>query len=188
MLYSNLPPAVYAGCTSILAPSNSTIVSVRASQTGEGTMVVGPMTMWAQPITVLLQSSDSSLFVSSTSSSSTSISSTPSPTSISTIIPVSTTSPTPTSQPSPMLSTDVSVGAKAGIGIGVGIGVLVIFSMVGWWLHRRKTRSIPTATGPPYYYSYDNAPSKAGSGISYGPPIEMENSAKPTNLISELQG
>jgi hypothetical protein len=100
-------------------------------------------------------------------------------------------SPSPTPQPSPLPSTGLSAGAKAGIGIGVAIGVLVVLGLVGWWLRSRKTTNMPTTIGPlnsGNYYSSENAAPVTGTGIKYGPPVEMENSVKPTNPISELQG
>ncbi|EEQ90457.1 uncharacterized protein BDCG_05577 [Blastomyces dermatitidis ER-3] len=70
--------AIYAGCTRHKLFTGTTIVTVRQKTADSSTQVTGPITMLAQPITIQLPSSDSSLFVTAataTSASSSSISS-----------------------------------------------------------------------------------------------------------------
>lgn len=168
------------------------MVAARASQSDQGTMIFGPMVMWAQPITILLQSSDSSLFVTSTSmTSSSTVSLTTSTTSVSSTSSLQqsqTTQPTPSSTATP--TTGLSPGAKAGVGIGVAIGVLAVLGLIAWWLRSRKTKN--GAVAPPNnqneYYSDPSAKNGppvelAHRDAKYGIPAEMQ-----TVPISELQG
>lgn len=124
----------YAGCTSIFPKGSSTIVPVRERTTA--TRVIGPVTMWAQPITVALESSDSSLFVPPTSSTlsvarETSTSPTPSP---------SPTDDTPSASDSTETPSGGQLSTSAGIGIGVGVGVggFAVLAAVGLWLWRSR--------------------------------------------------
>lgn len=115
--------------------------------------------MWAQPITVALESSDSSLFVPPTSSTpsiarETGTTSKPSP------------SPTEASTPESAESSSSQLSTSAGIGIGVGVGVggFAVLAAVGLWFWRsRKVKrdrernemiihtSGSTQPGLPYY-------------------------------------
>ena len=59
---------LFAGCVSTYAGNVATTVSARSADSALNmTAVSGPITMWAQPITVEYQQSDTSLFVTSTS-------------------------------------------------------------------------------------------------------------------------
>ncbi|KAL4991442.1 hypothetical protein BDW68DRAFT_151967 [Aspergillus falconensis] len=133
----------FAGCTSMYPRSNSTIIPVRQETTS--TQVVGPVTMWAQPITVALESSDSSLFVPPTTSSTASIASetATSTTTTTTAGPERTSSANETDSDSATESSrpeieetssgGLSTGAGVGIGVGVGVGGLAVFAAVGLW-------------------------------------------------------
>ncbi|BCS22996.1 uncharacterized protein APUU_31221A [Aspergillus puulaauensis] len=121
----------YAGCTSVFSKGSSTIVPVRQETTS--TRVIGPVTMWAQPITVALESSDTSLFVPPTSS-------TPS------VARETSTTPTPRPSSTDDTSSDsaesssgqLSSSAGIGIGVGVGVGGFAILAAVGLWLWRSR--------------------------------------------------
>lgn len=205
MLYSNLPSAIYAGCVSSFPSSSSTIVSARAAQDNQGTQVHGPIIMWAQPITVQLQSSDSSLFVTTSSTASTADSSGPQPT---TTTANTTTSQTVTPSQTPS-STGLSAGAKAGIGVGVGIGGVAIFVLLFLWVSRNRRNTIKdnspamqaTVEGAQYYYHNNTEASRgffppAGSNSLQGPPSELgsnttnNDNAQSTSRrhLPELQG
>ncbi|KAL2829830.1 hypothetical protein BJY01DRAFT_254900 [Aspergillus pseudoustus] len=145
--------AVFAGCTRMLPSTSSTIVTVRETE-GHSTQVTGPITMWAQPITVELQSSDLSLFVTedmttiTTATTIANISTTPLP-------PTTSTQPTtPADSTNSSSSHGLSTGAGVGIGVGVGIGGLAILGAVGLWLFRRrrtsKASSSPVHDHDPY--------------------------------------
>ncbi|KAJ5284557.1 hypothetical protein N7505_002537 [Penicillium chrysogenum] len=125
--------STFAGCISSLPSSSSTIVTVRQVES-ESTQVIGPVTMWAQPIQIQLQASDESLFVSATTttSSETSPGSSATPTQTGPADP--TTSDTDTGTESSGLST----GASIGIGVGVGVGGLVVIAALAFWLFRRR--------------------------------------------------
>ncbi|KNG82966.1 hypothetical protein ANOM_008958 [Aspergillus nomiae NRRL 13137] len=58
----SFPPPLLAGCLSSMPSAITTKVPVAAPGNGKETLVSGPLTMWAQPITVMLQSTDLSLY------------------------------------------------------------------------------------------------------------------------------
>ncbi|PGH13258.1 hypothetical protein AJ80_06367 [Polytolypa hystricis UAMH7299] len=171
--------AIYAGCTSMLPLKSSTIVTVR-EESGSSTQVTGPITMWAQPITIELQSSDSSLFVSpTTTTSTTSSAQTTSATTITSISITSGTLDLSTASSTSIASTDAkpsSLSTEAGIGVGVGVGVggLAILAAIGLWLlRRRKVNQNPPVAKvpfpeqtyrPPYHYS--DGPQELASSTS----------------------
>ncbi|KAJ5480525.1 hypothetical protein N7530_006034 [Penicillium desertorum] len=125
--------STYAGCISSLPSSSSTIVTVRQVES-ESTQVIGPVTMWAQPIQIQLQASDESLFVSATTTTSSDTSSGSSETPTQTGPADPTTSDTDTGGESSGLST----GASIGIGVGVGVGGLIVIAALAFWLFRRR--------------------------------------------------
>ncbi|KAI9374065.1 hypothetical protein BJX61DRAFT_344544 [Aspergillus egyptiacus] len=161
--YGNGGSDMLAGCTSTFPQERSTIIPVRQQTTS--TQVVGPVTMWAQPITVALESEDSYLFVPPTTSSTSSIASEtgmittidpdeiPSSTSE---MPSEATSETSSNADSaaetspsngadsPEGSTEgssggtLSTGAGIGIGVGVGVGGLAILLAAGLWFRRSQ--------------------------------------------------
>ncbi|KAK1147849.1 hypothetical protein N8T08_000362 [Aspergillus melleus] len=193
MQYSNLPSATYAGCTSMLSSSSSTIVSARDKEDDRGTQVHGPIVMWAQPITVAHESSDLSLFVpvTSTAESSTYVSKTTSSESTRT-----TESASHTAQPSQNVasseSNGLSTGAKAGIGIGAGVAGLGIFGVLAFWLFRRRGPSSKegnlTSMATPYFSK--NGPSGYVVPTTFrGPPVELANEEYGARKhMPELQG
>ncbi|KAL4787120.1 hypothetical protein BJX76DRAFT_354529 [Aspergillus varians] len=140
-----------AGCISILPTGNSTIIPVRQETTA--TRVIGPVTMWAQPITVALESSDSSLFVSPTTSSTASVASETGTTTESES-ESSPTSPSKTQQSSDSDAESaesssgggLSTGAGIGIGVGVGVGGFAVLAAVGLWLWRSRSAKKGPAT------------------------------------------
>ncbi|KKK15457.1 hypothetical protein ARAM_005775 [Aspergillus rambellii] len=172
MIYDDLPSATYAGCVSTFPQFSSSLFPIR--QNTNSTEVTGPVTMWAQPITVELQLKDLSIFVSASSSSTapsavsaTTTQSEPSSTLSSTTSLISTTStansessgvPTTSTVSSNTGSTGLSTAAGIGVGVGVGVGGLAIFAAIGlwFWRQRKSSKNFPTAKmnashGPPYY-------------------------------------
>ncbi|PYI09852.1 hypothetical protein BO78DRAFT_467656 [Aspergillus sclerotiicarbonarius CBS 121057] len=142
----------YAGCLSNLPSSSSIIVTDRESDIS--TQITGPVTMWAQPIKIELQSSDSSLFVSASTTSTTSAA-------INTTIadPASSISATTSAPAASSITSGGSangISSSAEIGIGVGVGVLAAFILAGVCyliLRHRKTRRSPNLSVQyPYYY------------------------------------
>lgn len=182
MLYSDLPSAIYAGCLSKFPSSSSTLVSVRDPKSNQGTQVTGPLTMWAQPISVQYQATDRSFFVSATTTQ---------PATGATATATSTSD----SGSADSGSSGLSTGGKIGVGVGVGVGGLAIFALLAFWFLRRrsgKKNAAPAmAAAPPYAGPY---PSQ-GAGTYYGPVpatrSELENtSTKFTQqqTPAELQG
>ncbi|ODM24288.1 hypothetical protein SI65_02004 [Aspergillus cristatus] len=184
MFYSNLPPAIFAGCLSSLPKTSSTIVSVRDPKENQGTQVSGPMTMWAQPISIQLQATDSSLFVSATTTGADSTGT------------GATATSTSDSAASDSGSSGLSTGGKVGVGVGVGVGALAIFALLAFWFLRRRAASkknvapapaMAAAAAPAYANPY---PSQ-GAAPYHGPVSELGNtSAKfaPQPQPAELQG
>ncbi|OJJ41680.1 hypothetical protein ASPWEDRAFT_48203 [Aspergillus wentii DTO 134E9] len=169
MMYKDLDSATYAGCISSLSSSSKTIVSARGTGTDEGTQVTGPITMWAQPITVQLQSTDSSLYVTSTATSSPAASVTASS---ATSTSTSTTTPEPPSQ-SQSPSSGLSAGAKTGIGVGVGVAGAAVFILLAIWLLQRRKNKRKVQPMPNAHLGQDWAPygTKLGEPLS---PAELE--------------
>ncbi|OOF94904.1 hypothetical protein ASPCADRAFT_516275 [Aspergillus carbonarius ITEM 5010] len=123
-----------AGCLSNLPSSSSIIVTDRESDIS--TQVTGPVTMWAQPIKIEVQSSDLSLFVSV--STTFSVSETVSPTTATASVAVTS------SATSGGRANGISNGAE--IGIGVGVGAIAAFILAGICylvLRHREVRRLP---------------------------------------------
>ncbi|PWY96237.1 hypothetical protein BO94DRAFT_529630 [Aspergillus sclerotioniger CBS 115572] len=137
----------YAGCLSNLPSSSSIIFTDRESEIS--TQITGPVTMWAQPIKVEVQSSDLSLFVSASTTST--LSETVSSTT------ASTSASATSSATSGGRVTGISSGAE--IGIGVGVGVIAAFILAGICyliLRHRKVRKSPSVSVQyPYQYGGD---------------------------------
>ncbi|CAG8296191.1 unnamed protein product [Penicillium olsonii] len=154
----------FAGCTSMFPKTSSTIVTVR-QVSAESTQVTGPITMWAQPIEVHLQESDSSLFVSATT---TSDSSTATPTKTST----TSGSATPTGGDSGAgdgaSTSGLSTGASIGIGVGVGVGALIVIAGLAFWFFRRRQAKKSAVSNPPYV-SVNPEPSELGGSSQAAP-------------------
>ncbi|KAK5999738.1 hypothetical protein QM012_005144 [Aureobasidium pullulans] len=158
--------AQFYGCTSIFTNDGPTtvfassgtnvITSSLDGSTAIFTVVSGLITMWAQPITVAFQSSDLSLFTTSspsissalsatiskstsTSSSTSSSSSSGSSSTITSSGTVATTSPAATKVP----SSGPSDGVIAGIVIGAMAAIALIASAI--FLFRRQRRASPSA-------------------------------------------
>ncbi|CAG8150543.1 unnamed protein product [Penicillium nalgiovense] len=135
--------STFAGCISSLPSSSSTIVTVRQVES-ESTQVIGPVTMWAQPIQIQLQASDESLFVSATTTTSSDTSSESSATPTQTGPADPTTSDTDTGTgtgtgtDTGRESSGLSTGASIGIGVGVGVAGLIIIAALAFWLFRRR--------------------------------------------------
>ena len=130
---------LFAGCVNQYPTDSVTSVTARTNSTDLiGVTITGPITMWAQPITVEYQNSDLSLFTS---------------------VPSAAPSTTPTASPgaSPPLSShmtatqigssggtsspsSLSTGDKVGIGIGVTIGSLVLLIGLAIFIFLRKKR------------------------------------------------
>ncbi|KAL4805599.1 hypothetical protein BDV18DRAFT_161248 [Aspergillus unguis] len=158
--YGNSGYDVYAGCTSMLPEGNTTTIPVRQETTV--TEVNGPITMWAQPLIVALEASDSSLFVTPSTSSTPAVpretSTIPSPTATETDSAPDTQRTTNTSS-----GGGLSTGAGIGIGVGVGVGGFAVFAAVGLWIWRSRKAKKEAASvvaqrptyndqGGPYYY------------------------------------
>ncbi|CAI7624688.1 unnamed protein product [Penicillium glandicola] len=134
----------YAGCISNFPSTSSTIVTVR-QVSGESTQVTGPITMWAQPIQVELEASDSSLFVTATTTSNTTTLATSTQTSTTSAQSATSTASTGTE------TSGLSTGAKIGVGVGVGAaGLVLILALVFWFYRRRqaKAQQVATSGGP----------------------------------------
>lgn len=201
MLYSDLPSAIYAGCLSTLPSSSSTIVSVRDPKSNQGTQVSGPLTMWAQPISIQLQATDSSLFVSATTTGA-------DPPSTDTGATATSTSDSAASDSG---SSGLSTGGKIGVGVGVGVGALAIFALLAFWFLRRRavskknaapdmaaaaapanTHPYPSQGAAPYYGPVPAARSELENTSTkftpQPPPAELQGDNRRHNHIAELSG
>jgi hypothetical protein len=176
--------AIYAGCLSTFPSTSSTIVTVRQDPK-KSTQVQGPITMWAQPITVQLQSSDSSLFVSSTATTAASSTSGVTATQPTIAHPTETAFKESTSSESSGLST----GAGIGVGVGVGVGGFTILAAIGLWFLRRRrraTKNLRTVTVP---HEFQGTPSYHGVRKVNVPPAELDTYVdRPGNNAHELGG
>ncbi|KAL4946092.1 hypothetical protein BDV06DRAFT_159755 [Aspergillus oleicola] len=197
--YGDTGQDIYAGCISRYPSTTSTIIPVRQETTK--TRVIGPVTMWAQPITVALEADDSSLFVTPTTSSAATIASETATTTTTTAIePEPTTSASQadldtTAEDSSSAGEEESSGtglstpAAIGLGVGVGIGGLAAFAAVGLWFRRsRKAKKQKAAIKPTNTYSkhqpayYQPRPWQAS-------PSEVEGTtAKDRSIRHELYG
>ncbi|PWY87551.1 hypothetical protein BO70DRAFT_332532 [Aspergillus heteromorphus CBS 117.55] len=142
---------VFAGCLSMYPASDgSTSVPCRNDTAKTcNTVVSGPITMWAQPITVAFNKEQASAYNSITASpSSTSASSlsTQSPAAAAaaySTIAQSTSTSTTTPLQDESKNTGLSTGAKIGIGIGIAVAVLLLlnFTALFWYRRYRKAKA-----------------------------------------------
>lgn len=157
--------------------SSTTAVPERTKKTNLslGT-VTGPITMWTQPITVAYQSSDLSLYTTSTASTGTSTPTAEPNARITTDHATSTsTSDTNTQQQS---SSGLSTGAKAGIGVGATVGavliIAIITSLLFWRLRKRAQQKAMTQNQfnpTPFVHEVQSYPK-----AQIGPPQELATS------------
>ncbi|BCS25462.1 uncharacterized protein APUU_50173A [Aspergillus puulaauensis] len=194
---------VFAGCTSTYpASSPATTVLARTAVTDTTTSAVkGPVTMWAQPMTIAFAESDLSLFV--TSSPTPTSTSRPDSGSIETVSsdgPKSATA-TPDAPAATESSSSLSTGAKAGIGIGVGGAAVIIIILLSLWFYKSRQKKsnarvatehnpyMPELSAPPYRRSVSELPGFA-SPRGYIPEMEDPGS-KPSRYAGtrfELAG
>ncbi|KAE8377053.1 hypothetical protein BDV26DRAFT_220396 [Aspergillus bertholletiae] len=179
--------AIYAGCISTFPSTSSTIVTVRQDPK-RSTQVKGPITMWAQPITVELQSSDSSLFVSATpTATATSFTS-----DVSSILPTtahSTTAlPTETANPEAKSSgsSGISTGAGIGIGVGAGVGGIIILTAIGLWFWRRRRRANRNLTSMTDPFGPEGMPGIHTARKVNAIPAELDTSGRQSSDVHEL--
>ncbi|PYH96453.1 hypothetical protein BO71DRAFT_375283 [Aspergillus ellipticus CBS 707.79] len=152
---------VFAGCLSMYPASDGTTSVPCRNDTEQtcNTVVSGPITMWAQPITVAFNAEQASAYNSITAtatSTSTSGLSTQSPAAAakSTIAQATSTSTTtPVQDESSNMG--LSTGAKIGIGVGAAVAVLLLINvaLLFWLRHRRAnaTYSKDIMSQPPQY-------------------------------------
>jgi hypothetical protein len=123
-------PTEFAGCLSLFPTSSVTAVPARDGNTDLTSITVeGPLTMWAQPITVIYRNEDVSLFALPTDMTSTIAAG---PTSLSTSHPSTSTS-SAASQPNKSLPG----GLIGGVGTAAGIGVFLLLACVFIFARRR---------------------------------------------------
>lgn len=145
---------------------NSTIVTVRQDH-GSSTQVTGPVTMWAQPILVEVESSELSLFVPATTTAPSPSSETVRSSSTTRYQSTEATTASATNLPS---SSGLSTGAKAEIGVGAGIGALGTAALIAAiFLFRRRKQSKPRV----------EAPSTAQQANTGGPFSQTSNLSQP---------
>ncbi|KNG83012.1 hypothetical protein ANOM_009596 [Aspergillus nomiae NRRL 13137] len=178
--------AIYAGCISTFPSTTSTIVTVRQDPK-KSTQVQGPITMWAQPITIQLQSSDLSLFVSATpttAASSTSDAPSTQPTTAhhTTAPPTATASGETTSSG----SSGISTGAGIGIGVGAGVGGLIVLTAIGLWFFRRRRRANKNLTSMTDPFGSQGMPGYHRARKINADPAELDTSARQSQNIHEL--
>ncbi|KAE8351835.1 hypothetical protein BDV28DRAFT_12655 [Aspergillus coremiiformis] len=194
-------PSQLVGCLSNLPGAVHTHVALAVENTSKDTLVSGPLTMWAQAITVMLRSTDSSLYTTALTASTVTpmpgivSQSTPTdpPASITLttlrpyhILTTSATTPSTTSlpatdPPAPITPepTSLSSGAKAGIGIGVAaIGLAVFVLAILSRIFRRRKSQQRKATADVSLQEREPAKSyKPGfevKEVRRGPPAELE--------------
>ncbi|KAJ5293682.1 hypothetical protein N7508_008503, partial [Penicillium antarcticum] len=169
--------STYAGCTSMFPSSSSTIVTVR-QVSDESTQVSGPITMWAQPLQIQVEATDSSLFTTATSTSASAASSSTATTS-------STSSPASTSDASSSSSSSSGLSQSASIGIGVGVGVggaLIIAALAFWFFRRRKAqKETPKGMQPSYQRSAHPEASELGGSSQQTAPESVGTFTRSTN-------
>ncbi|KAL9093976.1 MAG: hypothetical protein Q9165_003646 [Trypethelium subeluteriae] len=123
---------VFAGCLSNFPAHSTTTVLNRGDDDILNTTVVsGPITKWAVPLTVEVAATDTHLFTTSSRSKTP----TPAAGAGSTSTTATPTIEPSTSTPSPSPSND-HVGI--GVGVGVGVGVALIAALLGFFLYRRR--------------------------------------------------
>jgi hypothetical protein len=129
---------LFAGCLSMFPSGSTTTVPGRTASTDLATTTVtGPLTMWAQPITVEYQPSDLKYFT--VSDSTVSSAAATGQASISTV----TATSTPPSTSTPHLSQSMSGGAKIGIAIGCIVAAAIIGVAIYFFLPRRRKSTHP---------------------------------------------
>ncbi|KAJ9261679.1 hypothetical protein DTO271D3_3144 [Paecilomyces variotii] len=143
---------VYAGCTRMFPSTTSTLVTIRQSP-GHSTEITGPITMWAQPITIELQSSDSNLFTTQSTATTDQAS-----------VAVSTQSTRTASKAPSAASTNsatqsvsgssgqghLSAGADVGLGVGVGVGTVMLAAIAFWMFRRHRAAKRNAMIKSPY--------------------------------------
>lgn len=153
------------------------IVTVR-QVTKESTQVIGPVTMWAQPIQIQLRDKDSSLFVSATTttdSTGATVTETPGQSD-------PTATPDPGTGNSGSESSGLSTGASIGIGVGIGVGALIVLAgLAFWFFRRRQTQKTTVESGS--YQSGNPGPSELG-----GSSQAASSSTPGRTIVSELDG
>ena len=168
---------LFQGCTSMFPSLSTTAVPARTKQTNlSPATITGPVTMWAQPITVAYQSSDVSMYTTSTASS-TGTSPTAEPNARVTTDHAAATSTSDTGslqQPSSGLST----GAKAGIGVGAAVGAVLVIAIITsllFWRFRKnaqqKAMRENQVNPTPFVYEVQSYPK-----AQIGPPQELATS------------
>ncbi|KAL2831112.1 hypothetical protein BDW59DRAFT_158057 [Aspergillus cavernicola] len=208
---------MFAGCVSTYPmASPATAVLARAGNFDTTTSTVsGPITMWAQPMTVAYEEDDLSLFITTTTTTTTP---TTTPTSTERELETpSSSNPTTSSMPSSTetnatnappstdgSSSKLSTGAKAGIGAGAAAGGLIIIALL-FLLYRRSRQNNaenaaspgingyqPGAGAPHYPYYPHNISEVAGYSSPEGFIPEMEDpKSRPSpysNVRLELPG
>lgn len=158
----------FEGCTSLYGAEAgpTTVPAVSGDDQTSTTVVSGPITLWAQPITIQYRSADLALYTTSSSAPSTASSQqtgTSSPTSGSTtsgtgVATSANTSPTATTS-SANTSQGLSGGAIAGIAIGCAaiVGILIGAAI---FFRQRQHRHTPIPTEPT---AYDDAKPPIGT-------------------------
>lgn len=181
----------YPGCISTLASTNSMLVTIR-QETGDSTEITGPVTMWGQPISILWEQKDLSLFVSATT---TSASSTDSTTASETTAASLSTASASTASTIAAAESDSSSGGSsgglstgAGIGIGVGVGVAGVAGLaaLALWFFMRKKRNqknpLETPDAPNVFYN------PQGPNAPYALPVNARVPPSQPYRPTELDG
>ncbi|RAK97948.1 uncharacterized protein BO80DRAFT_413601 [Aspergillus ibericus CBS 121593] len=164
----------YAGCLSNLPSSSSIIVTDRESDIS--TQITGPVTMWAQPIKIELQASDSSLFVSASTISTTTAAVNTTIADPASSNTATTSAPATSSVASSGSDNGISSGAAIGVGIGAGVAAALILAGVCYLiLWHRRARKSPIVSGQyPYYYGGEAV---GGKVIAHMVPSELAGSS-----------
>ncbi|KAI9707939.1 MAG: hypothetical protein M1820_004358, partial [Bogoriella megaspora] len=130
----------FTGCIS--SYDSSTSVLSRSGSVATESESVGPGVLWGQPITVINEQSDLSLFSTSTSSQNTPVR-TAAPSTTATPPVASSTAGFTSAAASPSStaeSSGLSTGASVGIGVGVALAVVFLLAIAGFFLWRRKRK------------------------------------------------
>ncbi|KAJ5525228.1 hypothetical protein N7494_011878 [Penicillium frequentans] len=181
----------YPGCISTLASTSSMLVPIR-QETGDSTEITGTVTMWGQPISILWEKKDLSLFVSATTTSASSTdSTTASGTTATSLSAASASKASATATAGSDSSSGGSSGGLstgAGIGIGVGVGVAGVAGLVALalWLFMRKKRnqkSLSEAPGAPNVFYNPQDPNAL-----YTPPVNAHVPPSQPYRPTELDG